>query len=205
MSRNTRLSSTHVGALWSEIANSIGCKHQIKLYACGDPVVRRGLKLFLRFHVLFSPFVLLFIYPCIYWFQSPDAADRYEQVSAIPRNHLPARPVQLPATDQQVAFSQGNVPRLKLAFLSLFWTQLFQFLSADWFVAIVDDSLQYRFHKLMSVFYESYLLFMIALSELGMMCYSVSDTVYTRKIEIRVLLSGVESKTFRLLVWMLYH
>ena len=41
--------------------------------------------------------------------QSSDTADRYEQVSPVPRNHLPARPVQLPTKDQQTEFSQGNL------------------------------------------------------------------------------------------------
>ena len=40
--------------------------------------------------------------------QSTDTSDRYEQVSPVPGNHLPARPVQLPASNQQDAFSQGK-------------------------------------------------------------------------------------------------
>ena len=41
--------------------------------------------------------------------QSADASDRHEQVSSVPGNHLPARPDELPATDQQNEFSQGTV------------------------------------------------------------------------------------------------
>ena len=40
---------------------------------------------------------------------------------------------------------------------------------------------------------------------LRMVHYSVNDTGILSKKEIRVLLSGVEPKTFRLLVRMLYH
>ena len=46
-------------------------------------------------------------YLCICCSQSTDAFDRDEQVSSVPGNHLPTRPVQLPATNQQNEFSQG--------------------------------------------------------------------------------------------------
>lgn len=62
--------------------------------------VRIGLGLY---WVVFLPYL------CICCSQSTDAFDRYEQVSSVPGNHLPARPVQLPATNQQNAFSQGTV------------------------------------------------------------------------------------------------
>ena len=79
------------------------------------------------------------------FFQSPDTTDWHEQVSPIPGDHLPARPVQLQATDQQNEFSQGKASHCIL----LRFSQARELLSSKAastiaFFVVVDDNYDHK-------------------------------------------------------------